>query len=93
MLRTSPLTGGQVITEELGQSSSPSCFEDLAAAKVVSTKDTTTFVDGAGESADIKGRIDRFVEIEASTSDYDREKLQERLALAGGVAIIRGRRD
>ena len=67
-------------------------LEDLGhAAKVVSTKDTTTIVDGAGETADIQGRIDEIrAEIEASTSDYDREKLQERLAkLAGGVAIIR----
>ena len=86
------LTGGQVITEELGRKLESVMLEDLGrAAKVVSTKDTTTFVDGAGESADIKGRIDQIrAEIEASTSDYDREKLQERLAkLAGGVAIIR----
>jgi len=86
------LTGGQVITEELGRKLESVMLEDLGrAAKVVSTKDTTTFVNGAGESADIKGRIDQIrAEIEASTSDYDREKLQERLAkLAGGVAIIR----
>ena len=86
------LTGGQVITEELGRKLESVMLEDLGrATKVVSTKDTTTFVDGAGETEDIKGRIDQIrAEIEASTSDYDREKLQERLAkLAGGVAIIR----
>jgi chaperonin GroEL len=86
------LTGGQVITEELGRKLESVMLEDLGrAAKVVSTKDTTTIVDGAGSSEDIKGRIDQIrAETEASTSDYDREKLQERLAkLAGGVAIIR----
>jgi chaperonin GroEL len=86
------LTGGQVITEELGRKLESVMLEDLGrAGKIVSTKDTTTFVNGAGDSADIKGRIDQIrAEIEASTSDYDREKLQERLAkLAGGVAIIR----
>ncbi|MEX1020501.1 MAG: chaperonin GroEL [Litorilinea sp.] len=86
------LTGGQVITEELGRKLDSVMLEDLGrAARVVSTKDTSTFIDGAGESADIKGRIDQIrSEVDASTSDYDREKLQERLAkLAGGVAIIR----
>ncbi|MFN2202153.1 MAG: chaperonin GroEL, partial [Caldilineaceae bacterium] len=86
------LTGGQVITEELGRNLESVMLEDLGrAAKVVSTKDTTTIVDGAGSTEDIKGRIEQIrAEIEASTSDYDREKLQERLAkLAGGVAIIR----
>jgi len=86
------LTGGQVITEELGRKLETTQLDDLGQAdKIVSTKDTTTFVGGAGESAAIKGRIDEIrAEIEASTSDYDREKLQERLAkLAGGVAIIR----
>ena len=86
------LTGGQVITEELGRKLDSVMLEDLGrAAKVVSTKDNTTIVDGAGSSEAIKGRIEEIrAEIEASTSDYDREKLQERLAkLAGGVAIIR----
>ncbi len=86
------LTGGQVITEELGRKLETVMLEDLGrAAKVVSTKDATTIVDGAGSTDDIKGRIDQIrAESEASTSDYDREKLQERLAkLAGGVAIIR----
>jgi chaperonin GroEL len=86
------LTGGQVITEELGRKLDSVMLEDLGrATKVVSTKDNTTIVGGAGEGGDIKGRIDQIrAEIDASTSDYDREKLQERLAkLAGGVAIIR----
>jgi chaperonin GroEL len=86
------LTGGQVITEELGRNLESVVLEDLGrAAKIVSTKDTTTIVDGAGGTDDIKGRIDQIrAEIDSSTSDYDREKLQERLAkLAGGVAIIR----
>ena len=86
------LTGGQVITEELGRTLESVVLEDLGrATKLVSTKDTTTIVAGAGSSDDIKGRIQQIrSEIDASTSDYDREKLQERLAkLAGGVAIIR----
>jgi len=86
------LTGGQVITEELGRKLDSVMLEDLGrCAKVVSTKDSTTIVDGAGSSDDIKSRINQIrAEIEISTSDYDREKLQERLAkLAGGVAIIR----
>jgi chaperonin GroEL len=86
------LTGGQVITEELGRKLETTTLNDLGRAdKVVSTKDSTTVVGGAGESSAIKGRIDEIrAEIDASTSDYDREKLQERLAkLAGGVAIIR----
>ncbi|MBV7328770.1 chaperonin GroEL [Chloroflexi bacterium TSY] len=86
------LTGGTVITEELGRNLESTTLEDLGrAAKIISTKDTTTVVDGAGASEDIKGRIDEIrAEIDASTSDYDREKLQERLAkLAGGVAILR----
>ncbi|MCL4833319.1 MAG: chaperonin GroEL [Caldilineaceae bacterium] len=86
------LTGGQVITEELGRKLETTQLADLGQAdKIVSTKDTTTFIGGAGDTGAIKGRIDEIrAEIEASTSDYDREKLQERLAkLAGGVAIIR----
>ncbi len=86
------LTGGQVITEEMGRKLDSVQISDLGrAAKVVSTKDDTTVVDGQGEDAQINARVDQIkVEIERSTSDYDREKLQERLAkLAGGVAIIR----
>ncbi len=86
------LTGGQVITEELGRKLDSVMLEDLGrCAKIVSTKDATTIVDGAGSTDDIKSRINQIrAETEASTSDYDREKLQERLAkLAGGVAIIR----
>ena len=86
------LTGGQVITEELGRKLDSVMLEDLGRAdKLVSTKDTTTFVGGAGESDAIQSRIGQIrAQIDASTSDYDREKLQERLAkLAGGVAIIR----
>ncbi len=86
------LTGGQVITEELGRKLDSVMLEDLGrCAKIVSTKDATTIVDGAGSTDDIKARINQIrAEAEASTSDYDREKLQERLAkLAGGVAIIR----
>jgi chaperonin GroEL len=86
------LTGGQVITEELGRKLDTTKLEDLGRCdKIVSTKDDTTIVGGAGAGTAIKGRIDQIrAEIEASTSDYDREKLQERLAkLAGGVAIIR----
>jgi chaperonin GroEL len=86
------LTGGQVITEELGRKLESVMISDFGrAAKLVSTKDETTIVDGAGSAEEIKGRIDQIrAEVDASTSDYDREKLQERLAkLAGGVAIIR----
>ncbi len=86
------LTGGQVITEEMGRKLDSVQVSDLGrAAKVVSTKDDTTIVDGHGEQAQINGRVEQIkVEIDRSTSDYDREKLQERLAkLAGGVAVIR----
>ncbi len=86
------LTGGEVITEEMGRKLDSVQISDLGrAAKVVSSKDETTVVDGAGDEAQIKGRVEQIkVEIDRSTSDYDREKLQERLAkLAGGVAIIR----
>ncbi|MBP9500737.1 MAG: chaperonin GroEL [Candidatus Promineofilum sp.] len=86
------LTGGQVITEEVGRKLDSVQITDLGrAGKVVSTKDDTTVVDGKGDEAAINGRVDQIkVEINNSTSDYDREKLQERLAkLAGGVAIIR----
>jgi chaperonin GroEL len=86
------LTGGQVITEEMGRKLESVQIADLGrAAKVVATKDDTTVIDGAGDEGQIKGRVEQIkVEIDRSTSDYDREKLQERLAkLAGGVAIIR----
>jgi chaperonin GroEL len=86
------LTGGEVITEEMGRKLESVQINDLGrAAKVVSTKDDTTVVDGAGDEKMIRSRVEQIkVEIDRSTSDYDREKLQERLAkLAGGVAIIR----
>jgi chaperonin GroEL len=86
------LTGGQVITEEMGRKLESVQISDLGrAGKVVATKDDTTVVDGAGDDSQIKARIEQIkVEIDRSTSDYDREKLQERLAkLSGGVAIIR----
>jgi chaperonin GroEL len=86
------LTGGTVITEEMGRKLDSVTMEDLGRAeKVISTKDDTTIVGGQGDLSAIKGRIEQIrVEIDKSTSDYDREKLQERLAkLSGGVAIIR----
>ncbi|MEP7284761.1 MAG: chaperonin GroEL [Chloroflexota bacterium] len=86
------LTGGTVISEDVGRKLETVTLNDLGrAAKVVSTKDDTTVVDGAGDEKAIKGRIAEIkVEIDNSTSDYDREKLQERLAkLSGGVAVIR----
>ena len=86
------LTGGQVITEEMGRKLESVQITDLGrAAKVVSTKDDTTIVDGQGEESQISARVEQIkVEIDRSTSDYDGEKLQERLAkLAGGVAVIR----
>jgi len=86
------LTGATVISEETGRKLETVTIEDLGQAeKVVCTKDDTTVVGGKGDSSAIKGRIEQIrVEIENSTSDYDREKLQERLAkLSGGVAIIR----
>jgi chaperonin GroEL len=85
------LTGGQVISEELGFKLENAVLSDLGSAKrLVIDKDDTTIVDGAGESDKIKGRINEIrVAIDKSTSDYDQEKLQERLAkLAGGVAVI-----
>jgi chaperonin GroEL len=86
------LTGGQVISEETGRKLETVTLQDLGKAeKIESDKDNTTIVGGKGDAAGIKGRIDQIrVEIEKSTSDYDKEKLQERLAkLSGGVAIIR----
>ena len=87
----SVLTGGQVVSEEVGFKLENAVAADLGSAKrVVIDKDTTTIIDGGGESDQIKGRIDEIrVSIDKSTSDYDTEKLQERLAkLAGGVAVI-----
>ena len=86
------LTGATVIAEETGRKLESTEITDLGRAeKIVVTKDDTTIIGGRGESAEIKGRIDQIrVEIDKSTSDYDSEKLQERLAkLSGGVAIIR----
>ena len=86
------LTGGTVISEEVGLTLEGASLDDLGTAKKVSSsKENTTIVDGAGEKADIEGRIKQIrAEIEETTSDYDREKLQERLAkLAGGVAVIK----
>jgi chaperonin GroEL len=86
------LTGGQVISEEIGLKLESATLDMLGTArKVVITKDETTIVDGGGEEDQIQGRVGQIrAEIENSDSDYDREKLQERLArLAGGVAIIK----
>lgn len=85
------LTGGKFITEDLGIKLENVTLDDLGSAKRISVaKDDTTIVEGAGKTADIKARIDQIRrQIEDTTSDYDREKLQERLAkLAGGVAVI-----
>jgi chaperonin GroEL len=86
------LTGGRVIAEELGIKLENVTLKDLGRAKkVVVDKDTTTIVEGAGKSADIEARVKQIrLQIEETTSDYDREKLQERLAkLVGGVAVIK----
>jgi chaperonin GroEL len=86
------LTGGQVISEEIGRKLDTANLEDLGRARrVVSTKDETTFIEGHGDEAAIKGRIEQIrAQIETTTSDFDREKLQERLAkLSGGVAVIK----
>ena len=86
------LTGAQVITEEMGRRLETAQLQDLGEARrIVATKDETTIIEGRGDEREIKGRVEQIKqEIEATTSDYDREKLQERLAkLAGGVAIIR----
>ncbi len=86
------LTGATVVSEEVGRKLESATINDLGRAdKVMVTKDDTTIISGKGEEADIKGRIEQIkAQIETTTSDYDREKLQERLAkLAGGVAIIR----
>ena len=86
------LTGGQVISEDLGMKLENVTIDMLGTAKRVSiTKDETTIIDGAGEKAEIEARVSQIrQQIEETTSDYDREKLQERVAkLAGGVAVIR----
>ena len=86
------LTGGTVISEEVGLTLEGTALEDLGTAKrVVITKEDTTIIDGVGEATDIKARIDQIrAEVEETSSDYDREKLQERVAkLAGGVAVIK----
>src|SRR6188474_2125841 len=86
------LSGGEVITEEMGLKLENTQLSQLGKARrVVVSKDTTTIIDGAGEGEDIKGRINQIrQEIENTDSDFDREKLQERLAkLAGGVAVVK----
>src|SRR5437868_2521874 len=86
------LTGGQVVSEEVGLKLENATIDLLGKArKVVVTKDETTIVEGAGDTDQIQGRVNQIRnEIEKSDSDYDREKLQERLAkLAGGVAVIK----
>ncbi|MBT8089937.1 MAG: chaperonin GroEL [Gammaproteobacteria bacterium] len=86
------LTGGQVISEEVGLSLEKATIDDLGQAKKVQiTKEATTIIDGAGKAADIKGRVEQInAEIAESSSDYDKEKLQERVAkLSGGVAVIK----
>jgi chaperonin GroEL len=85
------LTGGQMISEELGIKLETISLKDLGSAKrIVIDKDNTTIVDGAGDKKDIEGRVKQIrAQIDETTSDYDREKLQERLAkLVGGVAVI-----
>ena len=86
------LTGGTVISEEVGLSLEKATLDELGSAKKISiTKENTTIIDGAGSSEQIEGRVKQIrAQIEESTSDYDREKLQERVAkLAGGVAVIK----
>ena len=86
------LTAGTVISEEIGMELEKATLEDLGQAKrVVINKDNTTIIDGVGDDAQIKGRVAQICQqIEESTSDYDKEKLQERVAkLAGGVAVIK----
>jgi chaperonin GroEL len=88
----STLTGGQAVTEDLGLKIENLTLKDLGKAKRVTiTKDDTTIIEGGGKKADIEGRVKQIrAQIEETTSDYDREKLQERLAkLVGGVAVIR----
>ncbi len=93
MLRdVAAVTGAQVISEEIGRALDGVTAADLGSARrVLSTKDDTTFIEGAGDAEAIKGRIEQIrTQIETTTSDFDREKLQERLAkLSGGVAVIK----
>jgi len=86
------LTGGQVISEEVGMSLEKATLDDLGSAKrILVSKENTTIIDGAGNHSEIEGRVEQIrTQIEDATSDYDREKLQERVAkLAGGVAVIK----
>jgi len=86
------LTGGQVISEEVGMSLEKSTLDDLGTAKhVIISKENTTVIDGAGAADEIKGRVEQIrTQMDEATSDYDKEKLQERVAkLAGGVAVIK----
>jgi chaperonin GroEL len=86
------LTGGEVITEEMGLKLENTQLSQLGRARrVVVAKDTTTIIDGSGDAADIKGRVQQIkTEVENTDSDFDREKLQERLAkLSGGVAVVK----
>jgi chaperonin GroEL len=92
LLDVATLTGGQVIAEELGLKLEHATIEQLGrAARVIADKDNTTIIGGAGDRKQIEGRVEQIRrEIEKATSDYDREKLRERLAkLAGGIAVIR----
>ena len=89
------LTGGKLITEDLGLKLENITLNDLGQAKRITIdKDNTTIIDGAGKTADIEARVEQIrAQIEETTSDYDREKLQERLAkLVGGVAVDQRRR-
>jgi chaperonin GroEL len=86
------LTGGKMISEEMGYKLENTKIEDLGRAKrIIIDKDNTTIIDGAGSRASIEGRVKQIrAQVEETTSDYDREKLQERLAkLVGGVAVIK----
>ena len=86
------LTGGQVVSEEVGMSLENASLEDLGTAKRIQvTKENTTIIDGAGSKKDIEARVNQIrAQIEEATSDYDKEKMQERVAkLAGGVALIK----
>jgi chaperonin GroEL len=86
------LTGGTVISEELGKKLDQASLDDLGKARrIVATKDDTTIIEGRGQPAEIQGRIKQLkIQIDETTSDYDKEKLQERLAkLSGGVAVIK----
>ncbi|NBT28513.1 MAG: chaperonin GroEL [Gammaproteobacteria bacterium] len=86
------LTGGQVISEEVGMSLEAATLDDLGSAKRIQvSKENTTVIDGAGSASDIEARVNQIrVQIDEATSDYDKEKMQERVAkLAGGVAVIK----